>query len=130
MFEKDYVMRLIHEMARAIAKLFFGLDTPTQAGQLFEDDVVRKEAERLIRLADEGQIGLAEDRLFGLMEGGGEEALKAALLFYAHLNDMTDEFLEAHDFSREEVRTGLEDTAELYGLEPLSDIFFPGESAQ
>lgn len=39
-----------------------------------------------------------------------------ALLFYSYLNDKTDEFLEANDFSREEIILGIENVTDRFGF--------------
>ena len=36
--------------------------------------------------------------------------------FYQHLDEFDDDFLEEHDYSREEILEGLESLAEAYGL--------------
>ena len=50
------------------------------------------------------------------------ERLKLALLFYGHLNTYSDAFLEKADFSREEIRAGIENTLELYGYKGVEEL--------
>ena len=50
---------------------------------------------------------------------------KAGLLFYYILNGKDDDFLEEHDFSREEIMTGIQDLADRYGLSGIAEAF-PG----
>lgn len=50
-------------------------------------------------------------------------ALETALLFYSYLNDKTDEFLEEHNFSRDEIISGLKDVVGRYGLNGMADVF-------
>jgi len=52
-----------------------------------------------------------------------ESSLKTALLFYAHLNEKSDSFLETHNFSRNEVKQGLKDILSKFGLGSISDLF-------
>ena len=46
-----------------------------------------------------------------------------ALLFYSHLNQMNNEFLEDHDYSREEIVSGVKDVLERYHLDSMSALF-------
>ena len=50
------------------------------------------------------------------------ERLKLALLFYGHLNTYSDAFLEKADFSREEIKAGIENTLELYGYKGVEEL--------
>lgn len=124
MFEQDYIMRQIHDMIRAILKLFFNVDTESPAVELLEERKENETLEPLLELIDEGRIDEAENRLFEVTGDGSKEDLKLALLFYSHLNDKTDGFLEEHDFSREEIKSGLRDMMKKCGVEGFSDIFF------
>lgn len=45
------------------------------------------------------------------------------LLFYYHLNGKDDEFLEASNFSREEIMMGIQDLAERYNLSGIAEAF-------
>jgi len=126
MFEQDYIMRLIRELARAVCKLIFHIDTETPGLELFDaerEQEQREALEGIIRLADQGRINEAENLLFEWPGDGNQETLKMALVFYAHLNEKTDAFLAEHDFSREEIRDGLHEVMSRYGLESLSETF-------
>jgi hypothetical protein len=46
-----------------------------------------------------------------------------ALLFYSYLNDKSDEFLENNNFSRDEVKDGLETIVSKYGLNSIASMF-------
>ena len=81
-------------------------------------------------LVDAGQIEQAENRLYDLTEQERRVDLEMAVLFYSYLNDKSDEFLEAHHFSREEVRLGLEDFARRFGLGGMAEIFLHGGSTE
>lgn len=123
MFEQDYIMRQIKEMVRALLRLLFNKDADCPATELIATDADRQALEGLLDLVDEGRIDEAENRLFELSESKDAEGLKLALLFYSHLNDKPDEFLAAHDFSRDEIRSGIRDIAEKYDVQGLSNIF-------
>lgn len=46
-----------------------------------------------------------------------------ALLFYSYLNDKSDEFLEAHNYGRDEIKAGLKDITVRYGVDGLQKCF-------
>ena len=54
-------------------------------------------------------------------EPGDLENLKLALVFYSYLNGKDNDFLESHDFSREEVAEGIQDAMKLYGYGGLAE---------
>lgn len=51
------------------------------------------------------------------------ENIQTAVLLYSYLNEKEDAFLESHDYSREEVQTGIEELAERCGLEDITKLF-------
>lgn len=123
MFEQDYILRLIRESARLIAKLVFNIDTPMLFDALAKDANDPETLNRLLTLIDNGEINEAENHLFLLTEEGEPDGLRLALLFYLHLNEKSDKFLRAHDYSRDEVRQGLNDVARQYGLNDITGTF-------
>ena len=123
MYEQDYIMRLIKEMVRAILKLVFNIDTDSPTKELLEESEEQNTLEVLLDMIDGGKINEAENRVYEMTSAGEKKALKIALLFYAYLNGKDDEFLEVHNFSREEVKQGLEALADRYGVSGRSDIF-------
>jgi len=76
-----------------------------------------------LKLVDDGNIDEAENTVYDIIEDCSESSLKTALLFYAHLNEKSDSFLEAHNFSRDEVKQGLKDILSRFGLGSISDFF-------
>ena len=120
-FEKDYIMRLIHGIARILARMLFNRELEEDG----EFAAVMEEAEResddyLRQMVDDGKVNEAEEKLFDLITSASwDEKQKAALVlsFYDYLNDKSDEFLTAADFSREEIIRGLEDGMKAVGME-------------
>ena len=45
------------------------------------------------------------------------------MIFYSYLNDLDDDFLEDHDYSRQEVKDGLADMIRRFGLEGMADVY-------
>lgn len=121
MFEQDYVMRMIRELIRGLLKMCFHIDTDSPALVLIKNEEKRQTTEELLKMSDDGRINEAENRLFYAVEEGNAEDMKMALVFYAHVNEKTDAFLEAHDFSRGEIRSGLRDISEKTGIDGLVD---------
>ena len=120
-YEKDYIMRLIHGIALVLARLLLGKQMEEE-GEI-ADALEKQEKEQndlLRRMADEGKINEAEERLFDLLENEAwEDRQKAALAlsFYDHVNGKEDAFLEKARFSREEIMEGLEDAMRAVHME-------------
>ena len=123
MVEQDYIMRLIKELIRALLKVIFHTDLDMPSVEMLKDAQRRCALEELLNLMDNGEINEAENRLSELLEDGGREELALALLFYSHLNEKSNDFLEAHDFSREEIKAGLEDALQSQGLSEMAEAF-------
>ena len=123
MFERDYIMRMIKEMVRAIIKLLFGIDTQSPTAELLQDAEQKQTLEELYDLVDAGEICEAENRVIELAENGNGSDLEIAVLFYSYLNEKSDAFLEEHRFSREEIMQGLKDVASWHGLGEMADVF-------
>uniref|UniRef100_UPI00402681B9 DUF6483 family protein n=1 Tax=Acetatifactor sp. TaxID=1872090 RepID=UPI00402681B9 len=123
MFEQDYVMRLIKEMVRAILKLLFNIDTESPIIELLENKEEKETLENLIDMVDAGEINEAENRLYDLISATDMNSLEVAILFYSYLNDKTDDFLEANDFSRDEIKLGMENIADNFDLNSIAKMF-------
>lgn len=123
MFEQDYIMRLIKERVRAILKLLFHIDTEAPVTELLKSSEQQETLEALLRMIDDGRINEAENRLSDLIDETDKENLKTALLFYFALNEKTDEFLLENNFSRDEIRLGIESVTEKFGVRGLAESF-------
>ena len=116
MFEQDYVMRMIKEIARVLAKIIFNADSETIEEDLKEDKETQQKLTKVFDMIDEGLINEAENIIFEILEKGNKTDLQIALQFYSYLNDKSDLFLEKHNFSREEILSGLRDVMAQYGV--------------
>ena len=123
MFEQDYIMRYIKEMIRVLLKLVFHIDTDAPVVDLLENKKDKQTLELLLNLVDEGMIDNAENKIYEIIGDGNKQNLKIAILFYSYLNDKSDKFLEEHNFSRDEIKLGLQDVTERYGVGDLTEIF-------
>ena len=123
MFEQDYVMRLIKEMVRAILKLLFNIDTELPTAELLENKEEKETLKNLFDMIDDGKINEAENRLYDLTSDTDMNSLESALLCYSYLHDQTDDFLEENDFSRDEIKLGLENVTDSFGLSSIAKMF-------
>ena len=123
MFEQDYVMRLIKEMVRAILKLLFNIDTDSPSAELLEDAKEQQTLDELLDMVDNGFINEAENKIYEITEEGKKTDLEMALLFFSYLNDKSDEFLEAHNYGRDEIKAGLKDITVRYGVDGFAEMF-------
>ena len=119
-YEKDYIMRLIHGIARALARLLFGRDEEDGEIAAVMTKSARESDDYLRQMIDTGEINAAEDRLFEMIGSSAwnEKDLAAMVLsFYDHANSKPDEFLTSAGFSREEIISGLSDAMKALGME-------------
>ncbi len=123
MFEQDYVMRLIKEMVRAILKLLFNIDTESPTVELLENKEEKEVLENLLDMVGTGKINEAENRVYDLISNADLNNLGIALLFYSYLNDKADDFLETNDFSRDEIKLGLENVTDRFDLSSIAKLF-------
>lgn len=121
MVEQDYIMRIIHEVVRTFLKLVFHIDEEKQEEVQFEDTEAAGSYETLCAMADRGEINQAENILYEELEESNLEYLKMAVLFYNHLNTMSNEFLEKCDYSRQEIAEGMKQVIKMYGYESLAE---------
>ena len=121
MFEQDYIMRQLKEMIWAIFKMLFGTDVKSTTVELLESQEDKELLESLFEMADNGNINEAVNRLYDSMDNNNSN-LKTALLFYSYLNDKTDEFLDANNFSREEIKSGINQLMDRYDLSELARL--------
>ena len=126
-YEQDYIMRLIKQVIRALIGTLLNRRTTLEHEMLANQQQNSGEDlfQRLAVLADQGKICEAENMLLEAMESGSDEALRAGLLFYEHINEYDDDYLEEHNFSRAEIRQGVLDTAERMGTYAMAAPLFP-----
>lgn len=123
MFEQDYIMRLIKEMVRTILKLLFNIDTDSPTAEMIEKSEEKEILDSFLNMIDNGRINEAENKIYEMTENLDKNNLEIALLFYSYLNDKSDEFLEEHNFSRDEVMQGLKEMISKYGLDGIAEMF-------
>lgn len=120
--EKDYIMRLIHELIRTLIKLLCGAD-PDRSEEELLPAAKKGRYLSLRQMLDDGEINQAENLLQEELDIHDRADLEMALLFYRSLNQKSDEFLKDHNFSREEIRDGISYVMDLYGYGSMLDAF-------
>ena len=123
MLQDDYILRQIREMVRAVMKMLFQVNTTELTPEVIEDTDARQTLTNLTDLVENGRIDEAENQLYEMTCDGDRQNLEIGLLFYYHLNGKDDEFLEANDFSREEIMMGIQDLADRYNLSGIAEAF-------
>lgn len=125
MFEQDPIMRQIHDIVKAAAKMMhMNVDIASEHLVQIEDTKLLETANALLVQIDDGNINEAENKLYEMLEHPTMDMLHAGIAFYAHLDEMEDDFLLAHDFSREEVEEGKAHLLAVYGLSGMGESFF------
>lgn len=106
--EKDYIMRMIKEMIRVLMSVALGKKyTLVEMEQISKYEVSGMKLNQLFDLIDQGEIDKAENILLDGIDYGNIEQLTVATLFYQYLSEKSDDFLQEHDFSKEEVLDGI-----------------------
>ncbi|MDE5557261.1 MAG: hypothetical protein K2K66_02020 [Ruminococcus sp.] len=124
MFEQDYIMRQIQQILKVLVKVLFNVDDQSPSLALIQNVEVKETAGDLLRKIDDGNINEAENELSKMTDTTTKDNLLAGIIFYSYLNEKDDDYLESHDFSREEVEDGIKNLLSKYGLQDMSDIFF------
>ena len=120
--EKDYYMRIVHELVRMLIRLVFSKDIDRDDEEAVPLEVMEK-YKKLISMIDDGQINEAENLLLDGLKPDSRAYFELALMFYEKMNGKTDEVLEEHDYSREEVTDGIKYVVDFYGYGSLMDAF-------
>lgn len=129
MLTEDYIIRMIRDMGRLLARVL-GRDLPEleRLDTFWEEGTSGNSPllEELKNLCDRGEINQAENLLFEELDFSDPSTFPIALSFYQYLNRFSDKELETWDYSREEIFEGLKDCGEQYGVDSqLMNAFRP-----
>ena len=117
MFKHDYILRQIEIISIALCKLLFKKNNAEyrlpEENKYTRADFLHIKLKNLI---NNGNINEAEDLLFDEMDKNDKRYLELAIDFYVRLNKFDDDYLEVHNYSREEVYQGLEDVKNIFGV--------------
>ncbi len=124
MYHRDWLMRQIEMIAATLGYVLFGVRTHAAQVEELPDTVSGRNdlTARLLGMVSAGEFCRAEDALFAALEEGDPEAPGAAVELYAALNRLPDEVLEAGNFPRDEIESGLRSVCDTLGL---SESLFP-----
>ncbi len=121
--EKDYIMRVIKEIARVLFSLMLGKQYKSvELSEENEYEVSGKALEEFEQMVDEGLINEAENILLESIDYTQKEEVLAAILFYQYIGEKDNDFLEAHNYSKEEALDGIKRLAEQQGYGEISSL--------
>ena len=118
--EKDYIMRMIKEAVRVLFSLAFGkkyVSVELEAENKYE--VSGKNLKDFLDMIDLGQINEAENILLDGIDYTNKEEVMSAALFYQHLSEKDNEFLERNNYTKEEVLSGFRQLLAQSGYDEL-----------
>ncbi len=121
--EKDYIMRIIKEMVRVLFSLMLGKQY--QSVELPEEnkyEVSGKTLEEFEKMVDAGLINEAENVLLESIDYTKKEEVFAAILFYQYVSEKDNDFLAAHNYSKEEALDGIKRLAEQQGYGQITSL--------
>ena len=119
---EDWLMRQIETMVTAVLHVLFHTDRKSENIEMetsLSDAVDSGQRETILAFLQEGKICEAENWLFENLNEDDISRLHTAVYFYSKLNKLSDEYLAAHNFSREEIESGLSEVCGRYGYEWL-----------
>ena len=121
-YHEDWLMRQIETMVSAIISVIFQTSPKSEEIGMeinISDTVDSGRRDTLIAFLQEGKICEAENWLYENIDENDISWLHTAVYFYSEINKLSDEYLAAHDFSREEIESGLSEVCGLYGFDWL-----------
>ncbi len=122
--EKDYIMRIIKEMVRVFLSMILGkqynsVELPNEN----KYEVSGKALAEFEKMVNQGCINEAENILLENIDYTKKEEVVAAILFYQYVSEKDNEFLAAHNYSREEALDGIKRLAKKSGYGEVNTIF-------
>lgn len=117
MYHHDWLMGQINTMIQLLGRILFNKDNVKFNIQDESNSTeIHLLYETLIDLINKGKINAAEDLLFENIDVNYLIYMKVAMDFYDRLNRLDEDELESADFSRDEIKSGLEDVMDLYRI--------------
>lgn len=120
-YQSDYILRLIEDAAKFIAKVL-NFYQESEIENIIDEDGMIDELTffeyRLNKLFYSGNYGEAEEMLFAALDQtNGQNYLNTALDFYRRLGQLEPEKLTAGGFSEERIASGLERMRALFSTD-------------
>lgn len=118
MLKEDYILRSIKNKIKFLANILFGKDIVNyeyvNKDENSESDILYKKLRVLI---SNNNINDAESLLFEEFDPLDKNKIAIALDFYNSINNLDDEILEKNNFTRKEIKDGIDDIYELLGMD-------------
>jgi len=117
-YHQDWLMRQIEAISATLAFMLTGKKPKPLTLEVAQKTLsdTNRLYRQLLALVAVGNICDAENLLFSAMEDADPEVPDAAVGFYTDINRLSDADLEAQNFSREEIKDGLQAVCLHYGL--------------
>lgn len=122
MIQEDYFIKMIKDCVKLFSKLVFNKEVDDVQEQLTieqQDDI-----NKYLNLVKEGNISEVKRLLKELGRSNQFNALKVGLVFFTKINDFSDQELSEYRYSREELRSDLNDFMNMYGYGEITKIYF------
>lgn len=121
--EKDYILRLIKEIARTLSSLVLGKkyeqeDLSVQSRYGLSDDRFAY----IKSMVDRGEVNEAENILLDQIDYGEKTSVAELIFFYEYAGIKGDEFLKEYNYSMEEVLEGLKMLADHLGYQDVLEV--------
>lgn len=121
--EKDYLMRMIKEMVSVLFSLMLGKKyTSVELENEDKFQVSGRPLKDFKAMINRGQINEAENILLDEIDYTNSDDVLTAALFYQYLCEQEENFLQEHQYSKEEVFFGAKDLLEKSGYHDLLEI--------
>ncbi len=121
--EKDFIMRQIHEIIKLLIHLILGKNEnqaePSLAAKYNLSDSKHNQIKAMV---DCGEINEAENLLFEKLDRADQSSVAELLFLYEYTSQQSSEFLEQHNYSKEEVLEGLQMLAAKTGFQHIIDL--------
>lgn len=121
--EKDYLMRMIKQVAR----ILFSLMPDKEYVQVALEDenkfeVSGRNPDEYKAMVDRGEVNEAENFLLENIDYNSKDEVAAAVLFYQYVGEKGEAFLKQYNYTAEEALEGLKQLAERAGYGGVCDI--------
>ena len=114
--EKDYIMRLIKEMVRVLFSLMLGKSyISVEEEKQNTTEVSGMKLPDYMEMVDEGNVNEAENILLDGIDYSDRNSVRVAAVFYQYVSEKEEEFLQLHNYSREEALDGMKQLMENAG---------------
>lgn len=123
MFEEDYIMRLIKDLTRMIAKVVFHADTESPLTEFLKDEVMRENASGILTHINDGDIRFALESINAMSENNTLDNLKLGMAVFSRLGDIDDAVLERSSCTSADISRTFKKFISAYGLGEMAELY-------